>query len=221
MGAAVKSRRAFVAVVVAVLVVASSACGDPAYQFVSNRELGNYFKVPSSWTMQDDTETQSAGRPEAQQSGVVSLWRLLLLNDDNANGLDRDSGGSPAEVFGRAEIYGLSSYYNDDFSRAKIRALLFSGVDPLYPAESLQSRYETVDHLPLTAGEGINGSRVIANVDMAEDGANPRWETYDASFLFDNTLGRVYVLLLHCTSDCYEANRAAIDEVATSWTVRT
>jgi hypothetical protein len=38
--------------------------------------------------------------------------------------------------------------------------------------------------------------------------------------LFDNRTGRIFLLRMQCASTCYEQNRAAVDEIAASWTVK-
>jgi hypothetical protein len=215
-----RGRPVTAAVLAVALAVLGSACGDPAYQFVSNRDQGNFFKVPSSWDLQNITHTQNEGRPEAEPGGILPLWHMVFAADVAGDGLDTDPEGNPTELQGSAEIYVIADYYRENFSLSSIRSQLFRGVDPLYPPDELQAKVERVGYEQLTGGEGLTGSRVVANIDLAADGEDPNWVTMDVSMLFDNRLGRIYVLSMRCTATCYLANRAAIDEVAASWTVR-
>ena len=139
---------------------------------------------------------------------------------DSAKGAppQKDGNDLPADLVGNAQIYTLSNYYRENYSISQVREQLFHGVDPVYPPDDLQGRVELVSYRPIEEGEGLTGSRVVANINLAEDGGE-KWLTVDGSVLFDDSTGRVFALTMECTSQCYLQNRSMADQIAASWKV--
>lgn len=214
-----RHRRTWAALGLALLVVAG--CGGSDYKYVANREHGNFFKVPTAWHLQNVTEVDREGRPEELPGGIVSIWHTVFDNAPSGGLPTLDAEQLPEQVTGSAEIYAISDSYREQFSMSKIREMAFGGVDPVFAPDELSPkiRLVTPGYTPLEGGD-LNGSRVVANMDLAEEGATPRWMTVDVSMLFDNRTGRIFLLRMQCASACYEQNRAAVDEIAASWTVK-
>jgi hypothetical protein len=101
---------------------------------------------------------------------------------------------------------------------SSVRQQLFHGIDPVYPPDDLQGRVELVSYRPIEDVEGLTGSRVVANINMVEEGT-PSWLTVDGSMLFDSRTGRIFALTMECAADCYLENRSAADQIAASWKV--
>ena len=66
-----------------------------------------------------------------------------------------------------------------------MREQLFHGVDPVYPPDDLSGRVELVSYRPIDEAGGLTGSRVVANINLADDGG-AKWLTVDGSVLFDD-----------------------------------
>jgi hypothetical protein len=115
------------------------------------------------------------------------------------------------------QIYALSSSDNDQVSQSSLRRIIFGGVDPVLQDPGTPAQWEVVSYAPLAASHGITGSRTVINVPSTED--PNAWVTLDGSELFDPALGRAYLLLVRCESQCYMNDRTSIDEIATSWKV--
>ena len=211
-GRAIVGRMAAAALLAAMLTACS---GGSSYRYVANRENGNFFKVPSSWKLEDITAADAADRPTETASNVRSVWHTVF-----SGGVPVPGGGEPAEVVGSAQIFLVSASYREQLSLSSIRTQIFGGVDPLFaPDELVGSSVRVVSYTALQGGTGVSGSRVVANLNLAEDDA-PQWVTRDVSLLFDPRKGRVFVLAMACESECYLQNRTEIDRVAASWTVR-
>lgn len=206
---------------VALTLAALAACGNAEYRYVANRQHGNFFKVPTGWHLQNITDLERQGRPEELPGGIVSVWHTVFDNAPTSAGPTLGKEQLPEQVTGSAEIYAISTSYREQFSMSKIREMAFNGVDPLFAPDELSPRIRLVapGYTPLQAGD-LDGSRVIANLDVSEEGGEPRWMTIDVSLLFDNRTGRIFLLRMQCASTCYEQNRAAVDEIAASWTVK-
>jgi hypothetical protein len=206
----------------AAMALVLAACGSPEYEFVSNRDFGNFFKVPSVWDVGDVTETEKEGRPAEQPDGIQLVWHMQFKSTNDAVSYEELEGGQvPNDVVGDVEIYTISEYHKQTKSLSEFRAQRFiiGGVDPLFPPEDLASAIRLVQVNEATS-DTLHGSRVVTNVNVSGDEANPVWVTVDLSTRFDAISGEVHSLRMWCTSACYEANRSRIDAVATSWKVK-
>lgn len=215
----IRRRLGVVAVVIAVAGLLG-ACGDSKYQYVANRQLGSFVRMPTGWIVDDVTNSQGDGRVSALPSGIQSVWKLQF-----ASGVPDPVAAAenmPGEVNGRIEVYQLSDYYRERYSISTLRGsqTVVMAVDPVYPpAEVGVDLVELHAYQPLTVG-GATGSRSIANLNAAPEGSDAAWLTQDLTVLFDHDAGKIYVLSMHCSGACYLENQKTIDEIATSFAVR-
>jgi hypothetical protein len=197
--------------------VGLAGCGGSEYRWVTNGNQGNFFKVPSAWDYDEISTSQNEGRPEAMPGSITPVWHVYF---DSAEGTPSPEveGDLPRDLIGNARIFTLSNYYRENYSVSSVREQLFHGIDPVYPPDDLQGRVELVSYRPIEDVEGLTGSRVVANINMVDEG-DPRWLTVDGSMLFDPRTGRIFALTMECASACYEENRSAADQIAASWKV--
>ena len=207
---------ALAAAVVAVAALAG-ACGGNEYRWVANGNEGNYFKMPSTWAYDVSSGADTAGRSDALPGSITPVWHVSFNSAEGAPP-QTDANDLPADLVGNAQIYSLSNYYRENYSISQVREQLFHGVDPVYPPDDLSGRVELVSYRPIEEAEGLTGSRVVANINLAEDGGS-KWLTVDGSVLFDDRTGRVFALTMECTTQCYLQNRSMADQVAASWKV--
>lgn len=195
------------------------ACGQPNYRYVSNRSLGSFYKVPTSWTLQDITSTLSDGRAKELPLDIQTVWQVVFASGDPTS-LDADQ--LPNEVIGTVTVFDVSNYYREQFSLSDLRSKIFlAKVDPIYLPENIDSNdVRAVDYKALTFADGVTGSRVVANMDMDPSSDHEAWITQDVVTLFDNRIGRVWVVSMHCDAACYLAHQLQIDSIADSFKVR-
>jgi hypothetical protein len=193
------------------------ACGGNEYRWVTNGSEGAYFKVPTSWDYDVVTTDDSQGRAESMPGSITPVWHVAF-NSADGSAPQLDAGDLPADLMGNAQIFSLSNYYRENYSISEVRKQLYHGVDPVYPPDDLTGRVELVSYRPIEEGDGLTGSRVVANINLAEEG-EPRWLTVDGSVLFDDRTGRIFALTMECTSPCYLENRSMADQIAASWKV--
>ncbi len=205
------------------------ACSAPKYEYVSNGEFGNYFRMPRSWQMQDITDQLSAGRVGADQGSNVTLWEVLLASPLRVTGTTAPAPNAEVaellspNVVGRVMVVDLGPSDTEQVGLSTVRAAFSAtGIDPLFPPEDLASdTVEVASYEPLAAGESLTGSRVVANIDVDPSPSSAQWITESQSMLFDNRTGLVYLLSLRCAAECYELNQQQINEIASSFTVKT
>ena len=147
-GRAIVGRMAAAALLAAMLTACS---GGSSYRYVANRENGNFFKVPSSWKLEDITAADAADRPTETASNVRSVWHTVF-----SGGVPVPGGGEPAEVVGSAQIFLVSASYREQLSLSSIRTQIFGGVDPLFaPDELVGSSVRVVSYTALQGGTGV------------------------------------------------------------------
>jgi|SRR5215213_5218410 len=193
-----------------------ASCGGNEYRFVNNSAEGAFFKVPNSWKVFPLTEQDGEGRVPKLPVDTERIWHMAFdaADDPDQAHLDLDR---PTDLVGDVQIYALSSSDNDQVSQSSLRRIMFGGVDPILQDPGTPAEWEVVSYAPIDASDGIIGSRTVINVPSTED--PNAWVTLDGSELFDPTLGRAYLLLMRCESQCYVNERKSIDEIATSWKV--
>ena len=67
----------------------------------------------------------------------------------------------------------------------------------------------------LTPGQGVHGVR--ETFDYTDNGVT---DTFDEIALTNADQTEVYLLVLHCTSTCYSSDQTAINDVMSSFTIR-
>ena len=160
--------------VVAVLVGAAvlGACGGNEYRWVEQRQRGRLLQgADGAGTTTSWPRPGTQGRADALPGSITPVWHVYF---DSAKGTAPQTDGNdlPADLVGNAQIYTLSNYYRENYSISQVREQLFHGVDPVYPPDDLQGRVELVSYRPIEEGEGLTGSRVVANINLAEDGGD-------------------------------------------------
>ncbi len=201
------------------LLVGLVGCGESQYQYVANRSLGSFVRMPTRWEVLDVTASQGDGRVTALPSGIQSVWKLAF---SSVGGAADDEKGLPTEVTGRVEVYQISDYYREQYSISALRSTqtVSVSVDPVYPPDEVGSETIELSAYKKLSRDGLTGSRSVANINTAEDGEDPAWVTQDLTVLFDQDGGKIYVLSMYCSGSCYLKYQKTIDTVATSFAVR-
>lgn len=205
-----------------------AACGEPSYRYVSNKQLGNYFKVPRGWNAIDLTDSEAADRPEELKTGAVSdLWVVKLVGTppppDPKTGAAETS--APILAFhtpsGVAQVTSLDGATRQAMSLERLRITLspVAGVDPL--AAPPDAGIEVVNVVGLSALDpDVIGMRVVMNHAVGKEGDQVVWETRDQSIVFDDVKGLVYIIDIRCSAECYKRESAKIEDIVNSWTVK-
>lgn len=196
-----------------------AACGQSKYQYVANRSLGSFVRMPTEWEVRDVTTTQGEGRVAALPSGIQSVWKLSFASN---GGSEPDDQGLPTEVTGKVEVYKISDYYREQYSISALRSsqTVAMSVDPVYPPDGVGSEKVELSAYEKVSADGLTGSRSVANINAAKDDKDPAWVTQDLTVLFDHDAGNIYVLSMYCSGPCYLKYQKTIDAIASSFAVR-
>ena len=194
--------------------VALSGCAAPQFTYVANSSTHTYFKVPYSWHKISDTAlkkitgaTGGAGWMVAYEAGHKPTAGDFL-----------SFGTSQPFVF--AEIGQLSTTASNALSYDGLR-------DSFLPVTSTARQNAAAEGIPLTnfqqirdqtlsLRQGVHGVRETFNYTFA-GGVT---DTFDEVALTNADQTVVYLLVVHCTSSCYSSDQTEINDVMSSFTIR-
>lgn len=199
----------------ALAMVGLTACGAPAYTYVSDTAAKTYYKVPSDWHQISQASLNSA----LQAAGASSqgIWSTAF----DANTAPSGSGFlnfGLAQPFAFAEVGTLSDTAVNEVSYNMLR-------DFMLPVTSTSREQDAEEGFPLTdfkslRDELITGSQGVHGVrETFQYTDNGVADTFDEDVLTNADQTQVYFLLVHCTNSCYTANQNSINTVMSSFTV--
>ena len=220
-GARPRPRRGWTrgAPVAALLLALVAGCGAPEYTYVTNSDDRTYVKVPSSWRQLDERQLTTAMGFDAPVSGQDDgLW-VEGYDADAAPSADHLVGEHaeapvafvsvqqvPTEARGGLSLDWLRVYPVMLVSRE------MSGQEPMSAFSDLQVQSDQV----LTPGDGLRGVHVVYRVRLA-DGPP---QVIDQTAYLNDDASKVYMLLVRCSTECYDQRQREISNVVSSFTVR-
>ena len=195
--------------------VTVTGCGAPQYTYVANSNASTYFKVPHGWHKIDGAALQKV---EAELQYPVGGWQVAYEAGGNPSANDFLGFGSN-QPFVFAEIGSLTQAGSQDLSYNILRDIFLpvtsttrQGEPPNYPL----SGFKQIRDQNLTPGLGVHGVRETFSYTL---NGGPT-DTFDEIALTNAEQTVVYFLVLHCTESCYSSDQTAINDVMSSFTIR-
>jgi hypothetical protein len=197
-----------------VLGVTLSGCAAPQFTYVANSGQSTYFKVPHAWHKISDSSLASQLKTTIGAGG----WTIAYEAGVKPTASDFLSFGT-AHPFVFADVGQLTPTASNQMSYDVLRDLLF-------PVTSTARQSATTQGYPLTdfkqirdqtlmLGQGVHGVR-----ETFEYTYNGIADTFDQVALTNADQTVFYLLLLHCTSSCYSSDQSEINDVMSSFTIR-
>jgi len=234
----IKGRRVmtFAAWVCAVLVGASlSSCAAPSFTYVAVSGNSTYFKVPYGWKqisgadmcteLQSGNGQSSSSSPSASASASASSacpndWLAGYEPGTKPSAHDFESLSlSRSFVFVDVEPYTsqTSSPPTDDTLR-DFYLPVSSAARSAYQAETgvALGGFKSLRDSALKLSGGVHGVRETFDYSFAGLGV----DTFDEVILANSAGTTVYLIVAHCTTSCYSQDKTAINDVMSSFTVR-
>ncbi|MDR8414490.1 hypothetical protein MTP10_37915 [Nonomuraea sp. 3-1Str] len=217
-----RTARARVALMAAALML--SACGQPDYTYVRDRDGTTYFKVPASFAQLDAHQidlylsgTQPGSQAEAERSRRV--WSVAF---DQSTEPDVTHLLGSTEPFVYATVHQLTDEQRDGVSLDRLRDFVLpvtARVRELYEAQATASGrqplftgFEQISDQVLTFDRGARGVRVRFNYRIGAD-----VQTFDHTAILDEQGDTVSVMLIGCQAICFQARAAEFDRIADSF----
>jgi hypothetical protein len=236
----------FAAALLVALASVLGACGTPEFTFVTNSKERVYFKVPHEWREVNAidpikfTLPVEPGSQEEADRDARRVWAVAYDSDD----LDREPDvlfGNRGKPFIFAKVFVLDEEQRNSASLDTMRDALGLPVSQasrearaehlrqvelamqagrLSPeqaasANSLRGFELLVDEV-LSPGDGLKGVREIYNYKYGDGPVH----TYDQTVLLSADSSRLYVFVISSAADYYREHFDELNEIATSFTVR-
>ena len=196
--------------------VTVTGCGAPQYQYVANSSESTYFKVPHGWHKIDG---DALSKVEAEVQYPAGGWQVAYEAGSGANANDFLGFGS-SQPFVFAEIGTLTSTGSQDLSYNVLRDIFLpvtSTTRQNEPANYPLTGFKQIRDENLTPGLGVHGVRETFDYTL---GAGGPTDTFDEIALTNAEQTVVYFMVLHCTASCYSSDQTAINDVMSSFTIR-
>jgi hypothetical protein len=197
-----------------------SACGAPQYSYSADYSANTYFKVPYGWHKLSDDQLATALKPYG--GTPAGVWTSAF---DAGGTVSPDNFLSFATTspFVFAEVGQLNSSASAGMSYNGLEDLFLpvtSTARQQMPSNSALTNFKQIGLQTLTPGQGVHGVRVTFQyTDQVITGVGLT-DTFDEVALTNATDTEVYLLVVHCQAACYSQNSKAINDVMTSFTVR-
>jgi hypothetical protein len=192
--------------------VTVAGCGAPQYTYVANSKTNTYFKVPYGW---HQISASALKKVTGSSSGVWTVAYQAGRQTSAEDFLSFDA----SQPFVFAEIGTLSSTGMNELSYDSLRDFFLPVTSTARSTASSEgfpfTGFSQIRDQVLTPGQGVHGVR--ETFDYTDNGVT---DTFDEIALTNPDQTEVYFLVLHCTSSCYSSDKTEINDVMSSFTIR-
>jgi hypothetical protein len=196
--------------------VTVTGCGAPQYTYVANSSESTYFKVPNGWHKIDGSALQRA--MEAVLGSAGGGWQVAYEAGRTPTANDFLSFGA-SQPFVFAEVGNLTSAGSQALSYDALRDFFLpvtSAARQSEPAGFPLTNFKQIRDQVLTPGLGVHGVRETFEYTLN----GSQTDTFDEIALTNAVQTIVYFMVLHCTTSCYSSDQTAINDVMSSFTIR-
>lgn len=198
-----------------------TACGGPAWTYVTNSEDRTYLRVPNTWQPIDQKELGAAiGLDPTVDANQQGFW---LAGYDAAAAPSTDHllgphAADPAMFIGVQDVPpSLRGQVSLDVLRDFFRPVSDSGreraaANPFSP----YSAFGLITDEVLTPGEGLRGVHSVYQYRIQGGPA----QIFDQTLYVNDDASKLYMLYVRCSMECYEHRQQEITGVVSSFTVR-
>jgi hypothetical protein len=203
------------------LAIVLSACATGSgFQYVSSSDRKAYFKVPYNWKFYDKRDILVAsGQSLSGETNRQVAW-LIGFDADPAPSLEHviDITIPPKYPAVQARVVALTFQARDQIALGSLRNVF-------YPVDELSNSNaaEILTYEDVVTEDGFHGSRMVYDVIIAGvSGIVPGNAVIrvNQTAVLDASSQKLYLFTIRCESHCYQANKALIDQIAASWTVK-
>jgi hypothetical protein len=222
-----RGRRVGAAIVALLGVWALTAgCGEPQFRYVANTDEQTYFKVPNSW-QEIDSEVidDSFDGIENDDSVAVDarrqLWWSVAYDSDELPAPEHmtDIGTSESPVLYVSIRRQLP--FQRDMTSFDLMRDIFLPVSETRRELVAQSGaglngFEALYDEVLNGAEGVHGVRTVFSYEFPTGVLH----TFDQTVYANQDSTVLYIMLIRCTARCYRERAVELNDIATSFTVR-
>jgi hypothetical protein len=200
--------------------VTLAGCAAPQFTYVANSGTAGtstYFKVPYAWHKISDSALSNALRTATGGSGAG--WTIAYEAGHKPTANDFLAFGT-AHPFVFAEVGQLNSTASNSLSYDSLRDFFLPVTSTARTNASAQgfplTGFKQIRDQTLALSQGVHGVRETFNYTFTGNVT----DTFDEVALTNADQTVVYLLVLHCTSSCYSSDQSEINDVMSSFTIR-
>jgi hypothetical protein len=196
-----------------------TSCAPPRYTYITDSADSTYFKVPHYWHEVSPTELCTELAKDSGSTTCTGSWSTAYeaIGNPSASNFLAFTITQPF-VFSEVEAYTSSTDtpLTDDTLE-----------DFFLPVSATARETDAEEGFPLTDFQQLRDSTVTLNggyhgVREVFDYTYPGGpaDTFDEVVLTNSAGSTIYFLVTHCTTRCYSQDQGAINDVMSSFTVR-
>ena len=201
--------------------VTLAGCAAPQFTYVANSSSGantsTYFKVPYAWHKISDSSLSNELKTATGGSGAG--WTTAYEAGLKPSANDFLSFGT-AQPFVFAEVGQLNSTASNQLSYDSLRDFFLPVTSTARQSASAQgfplTGFKQIRDQMLSLSQGVHGVRETFNYTYTGNIT----DTFDEVALTNADQTVVYLLVTHCTSSCYSKDQSQINDVMSSFTIR-
>jgi hypothetical protein len=196
-----------------------SGCSPPKYTYIGDSNNDTYFKVPHSWGQVSSTNLCQELESYTETDECPPYWTIAYEGEHNASAsgfidfnLNHPFVYSQVEPYESTTATALSDETLEDIFLPVSEEAREEDSAEGFPLTNFKSLLDTTVSQP----GGFHGVREIFDYTVP-GGAT---DTFDEVVLTNGSNSDIYMLILHCTASCYTQDQATINDVMSSFTVR-
>jgi hypothetical protein len=195
--------------------VTVAGCAAPQFTYVSNSSRSTYFKIPRDW------HQISAKALAAELNAQPSADEWIVAYEPSAKPAAADFGSvKDDKPFVFADVGSLNSNAINQVSYNALRDVVFPVTATARSNAEAQgstlSGFKQIRDDVLTLPQGVHGVRETYQYTF-KGGVS---DTFDQIALTNADQTVLYLLYVHCTNTCYSHHQNEINQVMSSFTVR-
>lgn len=198
---------------------AASGCSAPDHAYAANTANKTYFKVPASWHEIDEkalkeTATEASPTPESDSEWVVAYDAAKAPSVAHLVASD-----TPDPIV-YVHVGPVQAKAGEQVSFDNLRDLVLPVTATARAAATNSATtftdFELVSDSVLTPKSGLRGVHEVFQYRVR---GGPL-QTFDETAYTNKEGSKVYVMLLRCSSACYQARHAELESVTASFTIQ-
>jgi hypothetical protein len=198
--------------------VGLSGCAAPQFTYIANSSANTYFKVPYGWHKISDSSLSNELKTATGGSGG-GAWTVAYEAGHKPTAGDFLSFGT-AHPFVFAEVGELNPTASNSLSYDALRDFFLPVTENARQSAAAQgfplTGFKQIRDQTLRLSQGVHGVRETYNYTFT-GGIS---DTFDEVALTNADQTVVYLLVLHCTTSCYSTDQTEINDVMSSFTIR-
>jgi hypothetical protein len=201
--------------------VTLAGCAAPQFTYVANSSSGantsTFFKVPYGWHKISDSALSSALKTATGGSGAG--WTAAYEAGVKPTANDFLAFGT-TQPFVFAEVGQLNSTASNELSYDTLRDFFLPVTSTARTNAATQgfplTGFKQIRDQTLSLSQGVHGVRETFQYTFTGNVT----DTFDEVALTNADQTVVYLLVLHCTTSCYSNDQTEINDVMSSFTIR-